>query len=57
MTTIRDLAAEYAIQPYEVAAGLDLGADWTETGDLAAATEREYREVLDILAADAADRA
>lgn len=53
MTTIRDLAAEYGIQPYEVAASLDLGTSYDETAELAAITESEYRMVLDILDNDA----
>lgn len=54
MTTLRTLAADYSVQVYEIAATLDLGADYSETAEIDAATETEYREILDI-AADLAD--
>ena len=49
MTTIRSLAAEYDAQPYEIAAALDLGATYSEVDDLDAATEAEYRAILDVM--------
>ena len=54
MTTIRSLAAEYDAQPYEIAATLDLGADYSETAEIPADVEAEYRQILDI-ATDLAD--
>lgn len=55
MSTIATLAAEYNTEAHEVAAGLDLGSDYDEHAELDEATEAEYREVLDILAEQAAD--
>ena len=36
MTTIRDLAAQTDAQPYEIAAYLDLGSDYTDDTELTA---------------------
>lgn len=55
--TITTIAADYRMQPCEVAAALDLGRDYDEHAELDEATEATYREVLDIMAADAADAA
>jgi hypothetical protein len=52
MATIRTLAADYDLQPHEVAASLDLGADYAETAELDATTEVEYREGLDLMAGE-----
>lgn len=46
MTTIRTLADQHDMQPYELAALLDLGRDYDETAELDPATESEYREVI-----------
>lgn len=48
MTTIRTLAADYSMQPYEVAAALDLGADYDETAEISATDETWMREALTI---------
>lgn len=52
MTSIASLARDYNAQPYEIAATLDLGADYDDHAELDDATEAEYRSILD--AADAA---
>lgn len=54
MTTLRTLAADYNVEVPEIAATLDLGADYSETAELDATTEAEYREILNI-ATDLAD--
>ena len=46
MTTIASLAAEYDMQPYELAAYLDLGTDYTDMAELDERTEAEYRDIL-----------
>ena len=51
MATIRSLAAEYAAQPHEIAASLDLGAYYSETAEVPADVEAQYREVLDLMQA------
>lgn len=51
MSTITTLAAEFDMEPYAVAAALDLGTDYAETAELDEAAEAEYREVLTMLAA------
>ncbi|AUG28719.1 hypothetical protein [Microbacterium hominis] len=60
-TTIAALASEYDMQPYAVAAALDLPgdmiADDSEIDSFAGWTEAEAREALDLLAQQAADRA
>lgn len=50
MTTIRSLAAEHDMQPYELAALVDLGADVDENAELDADTERWMREALAVSA-------
>ena len=47
-TTLRTLAAEYSVETPEIAATLDLGADYSETAEIPADVEAEYREILDI---------
>lgn len=42
--TIRTLAEEFGCQVYELAAFLDLGADYDETAELDEATVAYYRE-------------
>lgn len=49
-TTIATLAAEFDMQPYAVAAALDLGTDYDETAELDEATGAEYHEILTVLA-------
>lgn len=46
MTTIRTLAAEYGVQPFEIAATLDLGRDYDETAEVAPADAVWMREAL-----------
>ena len=53
MATIRTLATDYQMQPYEVAAALDLGWPYDETAELDHAPEATYREVLDLMAEQA----
>jgi hypothetical protein len=56
-TTIDQLADVYGMQQYEVAAALDLGADYDPRAELDEATIAEYREILDIMAEQAQDNA
>lgn len=51
--TIAQLASEYGQQPFEIAAALDLG----KAPDDYEIEEGYAREVLDLLAAEVADRA
>lgn len=51
--TIQDLASEYGLQAHEVAASLDLGADYTDRTEVDAA---EAREVLTLMAAQKAEQ-
>lgn len=44
MSTIRDLAREYNAQPYEIAAFLDLGRDYSDDTEV----EPWMREALDV---------
>ena len=46
MSTLRQLAAEHGFQTYELAAYLDLGADYDETAELEPDTEDEYRQII-----------
>lgn len=46
MTTFRDLATEHGMQPYELAAYLDLGTDYDEVAELPDSTEALYRDIL-----------
>lgn len=50
MTSITTLAAEFDMQPYEVAAALDLGTDYVSDDELDEATAAEYHEILTVLA-------
>ena len=56
MTTIATLARDYSAQPYEIAATLDLGADYDDHAELDDVTEAEYRSILDAADAAAAER-
>lgn len=51
MTTIETIAAEYGMQPYELAAFLDLGIDHSLSDEL---SEDQAQEIVDILAYDLA---
>lgn len=51
--TISTLAAEFDMQPYAVAAALDLGTDYDESAELDGTAPAEYREILTVLAATA----
>ncbi len=59
MTTIAALATEYRIEAHEVLAGLDITGPTADTADIESTswTEAEAREVLDLLAEQAANRA
>lgn len=50
MNTIAALAAEFDMQPCDVAAALDLDVDYADHAELDDATAVEYREVLTVLA-------
>ena len=54
-TTIAALAAEFDMEPYGVAAALDLSADLADADEITEYTEAEAREILTLMAAQAAD--
>lgn len=49
MNTIAALAAEFDMEPYGVAAALDLSVDYADHDELDDATAVEYREILTVL--------